>query len=227
MRHVPHPVAIITSTDPSVSADRASKGMTVSSFNTVTLYPEPVVSFNVKRPSETLNALTRSGRFLVHLLAPTKAAAKLARDFSRGNTNLAIGKGSPLGEFEFVSYSPPSGGEAEAEVRSRYDHDDTSDVVASRTDNIPLPILRKRGANAEHTTPAKEDEDFLFVLECTYLPQEINVHDHTIVLGTVVRTIRQSESLLKQVEGSEETRSTSSLSLMYADTRFWNMGTEL
>lgn len=69
--------------------------MTVSSFNTVTLHPKPVISFNVHHPSETLLALQSSSRFLVHLLAPGAAAARLARDFARGNENL------DLGEFEW------------------------------------------------------------------------------------------------------------------------------
>jgi flavin reductase (DIM6/NTAB) family NADH-FMN oxidoreductase RutF len=69
--------------------------MTVSSFNTVTLHPKPVISFNVHHPSETLLALQSSTRFLVHLLAPGTAAARLARDFARGNENLE------LGEFEW------------------------------------------------------------------------------------------------------------------------------
>ncbi|CRG92326.1 hypothetical protein PISL3812_09383 [Talaromyces islandicus] len=69
--------------------------MTVSSFNTVTLHPKPVISFNVQHPSETLLALQSSTRFVVHLLAPSAAAARLARDFARGNQNLE------LGEFEW------------------------------------------------------------------------------------------------------------------------------
>ncbi|QKX55590.1 uncharacterized protein TRUGW13939_02684 [Talaromyces rugulosus] len=102
MRRVPHPVAIITTT----SADSTSnpnpnstpRGMTVSSFNTVTLHPKPVISFNVHHPSETLLALQSSSRFLVHLLAPGAAAARLARDFARGNENLE------LGDFEWDCY---------------------------------------------------------------------------------------------------------------------------
>lgn len=72
--------------------------MTVSSFNTVTLHPKPVISFNVHHPSETLLALQSSARFLVHLLAPGTAAARLARAFAKGNENLE------LGGFEWEDY---------------------------------------------------------------------------------------------------------------------------
>lgn len=61
----------------------------------MTLHPKPVISFNVHHPSETLLALQSSTRFLVHLLAPGTATARLARDFARGNENL------DLGEFEW------------------------------------------------------------------------------------------------------------------------------
>ena len=88
MRHVPHPVAIITSTDVSISPDGASsawKGATVSSFNTVTLHPEPIVSFNIKKLSSTYKAIKNSGLFSVCLLDSTKASASIAQKFSRGN----------------------------------------------------------------------------------------------------------------------------------------------
>lgn len=130
MRRVPYPVSIITATDPNTPTtnngdnrpELSYRGMTVSSFNTVTLTPEPVISFNVKRPSETLTALRSSGRFLAHLLAPNKATAALARDFSKGNHNLHIADGK--GEFEFL----------ELDVEG---------------DGGRLPILRRRGGTKD------------------------------------------------------------------------------
>ncbi|RMZ91866.1 hypothetical protein DV736_g886, partial [Chaetothyriales sp. CBS 134916] len=81
MRSVPHPVAIITSTstyttptsDSNSSASAGTsldlfRGATVSSFNTVTLIPSPIVSFNITRHSSTFRAIQLSGMFNVHLL---------------------------------------------------------------------------------------------------------------------------------------------------------------
>lgn len=203
MRRVPYPVAIITATDPSGPEDTTSfRGMTVSSFSTVTLTPHPVISFNVRRPSETLNALLASGRFLVHLLAPGPATATLARDFSKGNVTLAaMLKGH--GEFEFAAL--PTENEEGHPQR-------------------PLPILKRR----VEAVAANDGVDFPFVFECTLHPQKIDVHDHSIVLGTVVRAIEGSGSVSAQ--GGDKVldeHSPERLCLAYANTKFWKMGGEL
>ncbi|RHZ68490.1 flavin reductase family protein [Aspergillus thermomutatus] len=204
MRRVPYPVAIITATDPQGPVEKAFRGMTVSSFNTVTLHPSPVISFNVRRPSETLTALQSSGRFLVHLLAPTRATAALARDFSRGNHNLALLSGK--GDFEFAQHVPADGS-----------------VMR------PLPILRRRAIRQTGQTSSAEEEsveDFPFVLECQLNPQRVEVNDHTIVVGTVVqalsRHLPESEAETSVTSGSAE-----DLCLTYANTKFWEMGHEI
>ncbi|KAL4896748.1 flavin reductase like domain-containing protein [Aspergillus ambiguus] len=201
MRRVPYPVAIITATDPHAETP-AYRGMTVSSLNTVTLHPDPVVSFNVKRPSETLTALQSSGCFLVHLLAPGRATAALARDFARGNHHLTI-VGDEGGDFEFVPLPPaPSPGEGPLHPR-------------------PLPLLRrKRDADcaAEADAAGIVSRDFPFVFECRLHPHSVRVHDHTIVVGTVVRALHGCNA---------ETTSAADLCLTYANTRFWAMGHEI
>ncbi|KAJ5082724.1 FMN-binding split barrel-like protein [Penicillium argentinense] len=204
MRRVPYPVAIITATDPNGPPDTTSfRGMTVSSFNTVTLSPHPVISFNVRRPSETLNALLASGRFLVHLLAPGPATSTLARDFSKGNTTLASML-SGHGEFEFGALS----------------------VEPEQGSSKPLPILRRRAQSSE-----KEEVDFPFVFECTLHPSKIDVHDHSIILGTVVRAIEGSDTRPSGeqtgAQASLDEHSPEHLCLTYANTRFWKMGSEL
>lgn len=207
MRRVPYPVAIITATDPQGPVEKAFRGMTVSSFNTVTIHPSPVISFNVRRPSETLTALQSSGRFLVHLLAPTPATAALARDFSRGNHNLALLSGK--GDFEFAQHVSADGSVAR-----------------------PLPILRRRPITQSDQPNTKTEEesecveDFPFVFECQLNPQRVEVYDHTIVVGTVVR------ALLRHLPESEAETSVSSgsaedLCLTYANTKFWGMGHEI
>ncbi|KAJ9324418.1 hypothetical protein DTO027B5_4269 [Paecilomyces variotii] len=208
MRQVPHPVAIITATDPnSPTANEAYRGMTVSSFNTVTLYPEPVISFNVKRPSETLHALQTSGHFHVHLLAPSKATAKLARDFSRGNNNLQIVKGE--GGFEF--FSADSGSETTGQGRG------------------PPVLQRRRKDNSNKDENDSAIIDFPFIFECRAHPQKIEVYDHTIVLGTVVRTLRHPAAgrrggISGNARDDDDPHSKEDLCLTYADTRFWKMG---
>ncbi|KAI9717229.1 MAG: hypothetical protein M1828_007250 [Chrysothrix sp. TS-e1954] len=88
MRSVPHPVVVVTASDPATSTDdteSAFRGMTISSFNTVTLSPRPYVSFNVKLPSVTHSALTTSGTFLVHLLSSSSLGVHIADAFAKGS----------------------------------------------------------------------------------------------------------------------------------------------
>ncbi|KAL4792534.1 flavin reductase like domain-containing protein [Aspergillus venezuelensis] len=222
MRRVPYPVAIITSTDPTPTPSQSQspshtdqafptryRGMTVSSFNTVTLTPEPVISFNVRRPSETLHALLSSGRFLVHLLATDKSAADLARDFAMGNHRIADGDGSGMSGFQFVGVSPFDEGAVEH----------TPGPGEGETEPLPLPMLRRKNS----TSDAKQESETSFspfIFECRLLPDSIaEVYDHTIVVGRVVRAITSGDA------GSEI--SSKDLCLTYANTKFLKIGDEV
>ncbi|KAE8148300.1 flavin reductase like domain-containing protein [Aspergillus avenaceus] len=195
MRRVPYPVAIITATDPHEPVEKAFRGMTVSSFNTVTLHPDPVISFNVRRPSETLSALQSSKRFLVHLLAPDHSTAALARDFSKGNHNLSIMSGK--GDFEFHPHTP------------------TSDETPPTR---PLPLLRRKKVvdTADDTV-----SEIPFIFECQLHPKDIDVNDHTIVVGTVVNVL---SGHLTSPDAIADAHSVTDLCLTYANTKFWKMG---
>lgn len=87
MRTMPHSVVVATATAP--SPDRGTppsyKGMTVSSFTTLTLTPQPIITFNIRKPSSTLDAIQGSGQFLIHILAATKSGASVADAFTKGN----------------------------------------------------------------------------------------------------------------------------------------------
>jgi flavin reductase (DIM6/NTAB) family NADH-FMN oxidoreductase RutF len=93
MRSITYPVAIITSSDiniDSMGGPKSWRGATVSSFNTVSMYPTPIVSFNIHEKSSTLEAIRRSGFFAVHLLSRTPEAMDIATRFSK-----------PLGDAHF------------------------------------------------------------------------------------------------------------------------------
>ncbi|KAI9668700.1 MAG: hypothetical protein M1829_005313 [Trizodia sp. TS-e1964] len=81
MRRVPHAVVVITSLNE--KPPNLYCGMTISSFNTLTLSPYPVVSFNIKRPSSTYDAIKFSKEFLVHVLAANAAGAEIAQAFAK------------------------------------------------------------------------------------------------------------------------------------------------
>ncbi|OJD34687.1 putative oxidoreductase [Diplodia corticola] len=104
-RSVAHPVAIVTALDESndggnstdvsygdLSNDREQeikklRAMTVSSLNTVSLDPTPVISFNVRTPSSTWDAIRTQGRFRVTLLKATERATQLATMFAKGDSS--------------------------------------------------------------------------------------------------------------------------------------------
>ncbi|KAI4152066.1 MAG: hypothetical protein LQ340_003131, partial [Diploschistes diacapsis] len=103
MRKVPHAVVVVTASTleshkPNTETDFTGPrppplqhGMLVSSFNTVTLQPEPVVSFNVKVPSKTYDAIAESGYFEV---SPMYGQA-IAEKFAQSRTNTSGGKTLP------------------------------------------------------------------------------------------------------------------------------------
>ena len=71
----------------------------------------------------------------------------------------------------------------------------------------------------------QEHVDFPFVFECRLHPHQMEVHDHTIVLGHIVDTILQ-RPLDGDAQG-QKAGSAKELCLTYADTRFWEMGHEI
>jgi flavin reductase (DIM6/NTAB) family NADH-FMN oxidoreductase RutF len=86
MRQVPSSVAVITvaSVDPELRKN-VPMGVAVSSLSTVTLDP-PTISFNIKQPSKTLDAIRAAkGRFRVHFPAADRGGARLVEHFCNGN----------------------------------------------------------------------------------------------------------------------------------------------
>ena len=86
MRQVPSSVAVLTvaSYDGELNS-YVPMGVAVSSLTTVTLDP-PTLSFNLKQPSKTLEAIrAASGLFRVHFPAASRGGAKMVELFTRGN----------------------------------------------------------------------------------------------------------------------------------------------
>ena len=94
LRALSHPVVLVTSRVPRGPSNRASRdaindrvlfyrGLTVSSFNSVTLDPEVIVSFNVRVPSRTWDAISDSRNLVAHFLTASPAGAALAHEFTR------------------------------------------------------------------------------------------------------------------------------------------------
>jgi flavin reductase (DIM6/NTAB) family NADH-FMN oxidoreductase RutF len=94
MRTTTHSVVVLTTlappSDPSTvdgpTPPRSSRyrGMTLSSFTTLTLTPSPIITFNIRAPSRTLDALKHSRHFLIHVLAATQSGVNVAEAFTKG-----------------------------------------------------------------------------------------------------------------------------------------------
>ncbi|KAF3760162.1 hypothetical protein M406DRAFT_233843, partial [Cryphonectria parasitica EP155] len=94
MRLLPHPVVVCTAAAAaSSSTSSGPRGMTMSSFTSLSLHPTPLVTFNMARPSRTLDAVAESRRFNIHVLSGDVEGARVADWFRRGNA-------SDLGVFE-------------------------------------------------------------------------------------------------------------------------------
>jgi flavin reductase (DIM6/NTAB) family NADH-FMN oxidoreductase RutF len=92
MRLIPHSVVVCTSRSGS-----ASRGITVSSFNSLSLEP-PIVTFHVATPSRTLDAIRASGRLNIHILTGDVEGAKIAHHFA-GN----VAAGRPFQEEDLLA----------------------------------------------------------------------------------------------------------------------------
>jgi flavin reductase (DIM6/NTAB) family NADH-FMN oxidoreductase RutF len=86
MRNVPSSVVIVTvASYDSEMGTNVPMGVAVSSLSTVTLDP-PLISFNIKQPSKTLDAIRAAeGRFRVHFPAGNRGGASTVDLFSHGN----------------------------------------------------------------------------------------------------------------------------------------------
>lgn len=84
MRSVPSSVVVLTTRVSSSTSDIDSfRGMTVSSLTSVTLEPEPIISFSIRGPSRTLDCITAGQPFAVNFLSGYPKAAQIADIFSK------------------------------------------------------------------------------------------------------------------------------------------------
>ncbi|KAF1352176.1 flavin reductase like domain-containing protein [Delphinella strobiligena] len=84
MRSAPSSVAVITGSLLNVEDKKAGfRGMTVSSFTAVTVYPEPIISFNIRTPSRTFDALDSYGKFFLHIPAANILGKTIADAFTK------------------------------------------------------------------------------------------------------------------------------------------------
>ncbi|KOS17345.1 Uncharacterized protein ESCO_006427 [Escovopsis weberi] len=86
LRLLPNSIVVCTS-----AHGGAPRGMTMSSFTSLSLSPTPLVSFNVATPSRTLDAIREARLFNIHVMAGDARGAAMADRFTRGNLEDVFG----------------------------------------------------------------------------------------------------------------------------------------
>jgi hypothetical protein len=170
--------------------------MTLSSFASVALSPEPVVTFNIRCPSSTLQAISYAKQFFIHILDASPEGARIADAFTKGNGQ---GESSTLGQvFEqgvadgiFVVMTEwVSGGTG---------HEDKHIALPRLSGNGVGKVLRcELFKNIQPGKSMKVKDSYGQVKPTKGL---IAVGDHVLVLGRVVEILDRED---KDGEGQRE-----------------------
>ncbi|GME21893.1 putative oxidoreductase [Neofusicoccum parvum] len=190
-RSVPQPIAIVTalaedqigSLDGSTTltseyeeALKQMRAMTISSLNTVSLVPSPVVSFNIRVPSSTWDAIRVQSRFRIHLLKATERGSEIAESFARGDTHAGLIRQLKLNST--INLNRPGG-----ILRL---HGSTTEwrTVEANMDPNPAPYLRSAGVACCMLVELRPEA-------C------VEVNDHVIVVADVREVIGGDISMFK------------------------------
>lgn len=176
MRAQTHGVVILTTAhrgptaQPRESQIQNFRGMTISSFTTVSLSPSPIVSFNIHAKSSTLAALRESKEFLIHFLADTEAAAALAREFSKGG-----------GGRHWFNTAPPCGPEGFGAFST----------WAKRYGAVVLPRLQEKAVEWVLKCKVWSGQDPESIFDVPAQQGIVNLGDHCVVFGSVEKVWRK------------------------------------
>lgn len=197
MRLLPHPVVVCTALSTPTPAARPGdvhdddhddngqktqktpptipRGMTMSSFTSLSLRPTPVVTFNVATPSRTLDALAGARAFNIHVLRGDAEGARVADWFRRGNAD-------GLGVFD------PGRMWAGCGCRS------SSRTTSSVDDEHRHQEEEGEGTAAEAEAPLLRGKGVLYAMKCRVLDDApagglVPVRDHVVVLAEVAEIV--------------------------------------
>ncbi|KAK8254615.1 flavin reductase like domain-containing protein [Phyllosticta capitalensis] len=190
MRKLPQPAVVVTALAPDAALCRrtttsrafaSSRGMTVSSFTTVSVSDRNVIiSFNIRKPSGTWDAITHHKRFAIHILEASAEGAHIAGLFTRGDaqagfTELVEGKGDTL------RYNLADGS------ASLSCHAEEGAVVKSHEGEMPQELLN---------APQIMSKAVFAQLDCRLLPDScVSVSDHVIVVAEVCKFQNMKQSV--------------------------------
>lgn len=196
MRVLPNPIVILTTTAAStpgvidwskpgsgeIPDPSRYRGMTLSSFTSLSMSPQPLVTFNIGFPSRTLSALTENQHCLIHVLKANPKGKLLADAFTKGNvvhtTSLEGENGSESGKKD-----------AEGNMQMSI----TAFDLAAQAEDMKVGIHTiQRARKADVHLPRIESAAVKAVLECRVLGEGdrqggglIRVGDHVLVVARI------------------------------------------
>ncbi len=217
MRLLPNSVVVCTSTAPASSPelDPIPRAMTASSLTSVSLgtpaavpggeqAERPVVSFNIKAPSQTLAAIQATRRFNIHVLSGDAGCAAVAHWFTQPQHSLD-GK-SGTNAFNSVT----------RETRCTVASVDSGDVEAAPVlqGHAISFVIRCQLLGDEHEEAGQGEQA---------LPQPsgglVRVRDHVVVFGEVFDVLEGSRP-----SDERDKKWTQTFGLAYADRRYRQLG---
>ncbi|KAG4427930.1 hypothetical protein IFR05_016586 [Cadophora sp. M221] len=153
------------------------RGMTLSSFTSLSMGPEPLITFNIGFPSRTLSALTETRHFLIHVLKASVGGSHVADAFTKGNAVHTISEGEDGKEVVVNTAFHQARSHEHMNVRVH-----EMEHVGQR--GVPLPLLECRPAVRA-------------VLECQILGAGdraggglIRIGDHVLVVAKVTGIVK-------------------------------------
>ncbi|KAK0109936.1 hypothetical protein ONS95_002604 [Cadophora gregata] len=193
------------------------RGMTLSSFTSLSMSRQPLATFNIGFPSRTLSALTENQHCLIHVLKSNPRGADLAKAFTRGNiVHSTIGDSSLGAEIDKEN----AGGHDEKSI--------TAFDLAAQTDpkvKVEAHTIRRPRRQDVHL-PIIKSPAVRAVFECRVLAQSereggglIRIGDHVLVIARITGVAEVGDyrpGLLQLRQG----RFSSGTALCYADGEY-------
>lgn len=123
-------------------------GTTLSSVSSLTVYPEPIIQFNIQVPSATSKSMHDNKYLALHILGPSHDSVKLARNFSLGSKYINKNKDKLLNDTTTTQTEQKSTTPFERINKDQWDlfeniiHNERPDAFHI-TPGLHLPVLTK------------------------------------------------------------------------------------
>jgi flavin reductase (DIM6/NTAB) family NADH-FMN oxidoreductase RutF len=181
-----------------------SYAVTLSSFTTVTLGPPTIVTFNLRRPSRTLDAILQTPGFRIHIIRGNELGRDIASIVAEGK------HGEGLGHIKKHLENHPGSTRSTADTAPLQSLQNQQDSLAGSND-----------AAGAHNVPLITGDGVLAHLECRVV-RSVEVGDHTVLFAEVL-DIAKETSIPKNKLSEEASKE---LALLYYDRKYAPINTD-